>query len=79
MIGLMHRLIDVWMSNSRIRLEFKWRRLKEDNTTFTPSSEVNLFIDYELGTWSQNVNTDFTLKDSFLRSVNLTKNSDPDE
>ena len=79
MIGLMYRWIDVWMSNSRIRLEFKWSRLKQDNATFTPSNEVNLIIVYELGTWSQNVNTDFTLKDSLLRSVNLTKNSDPDE
>ena len=67
------------MSNSRIRLEFKWSRLKQDNANFTPRNEVNLFIVYELGTWSQNVNTDFTLKDSLLRSVNLTKNSDPDE
>ena len=40
---------------------------------------VNLFIVYELDTWSRNLNTDFTLKDCFFRAVKLTKNADPDK
>ena len=68
---LVYGWIDVWMSNSRIRLEFKWSHLKD--------KVVNLFIVYELGTWSQDLNTDFTLKDELFRSVKLTKNVDPYE
>ena len=40
---------------------------------------VNLFIVYELDAWSQNLNTDFTLKDCLFRSTKLTKNADPDK
>ena len=76
---LVYGWIDVWMSNSRIRLEFKWSHLKQDNATSTPDKVVNLFIVYDLGTWSQDLNTDFTLKDSLFRSVKLTKNVDPYE
>ena len=76
---LVYGWIDVWMSNSRIRLEFKWSHLKQDNATSTPDKVVNLFIVYDLGTWSQDLNTDFTLKDSLFRSVKLTKNIDPYE
>ena len=76
---LVHGWIDAWMSNSRIRLEFKWSHLKQDNATSTPDKVVNLFIVYDLGTWSQDLNTDFTLKDSLFRSVKLTKNVDPYE
>ena len=68
---LVYGWVDVWMSNSRIRLEFKWSHLKD--------KVVNLFIVYELGTWSQDLNTDFTLKDELFRSVKLTKNVDPYE
>ena len=76
---LVYGWIDVWMSNSRIRLEFKWSHLKQDNATSTPDKVVNLFIVYDLGTWSQDLNTDFTLKDSLFRSVKLSKNVDPYE
>ena len=54
----------VWINNSRIRLKFKESCLKqEDKAPFTPNSVVNLFILYELNTWSRDLNTDFTLKD----------------
>ena len=39
---------------------------------------VNLFVVYELYTWSHNLNTDFTLKNCFLRAFSLTKNADTD-
>ena len=69
----------VWMNNYRIRLEFKGSCLKQDKVTFTPNSVVNLFIVYELDRWSQDLNTDFTLKDCLSGSVKLTKNVDPDK
>ena len=40
---------------------------------------VNLFIFYELDTWSWDLNTDFTLKDSLFEAVKVTKNADPDK
>ena len=55
--------------NSRIKLEFKGSCLKQEEATFTPNNVVNLFITYELDRWSQNLNTDFTLKDCFFASV----------
>ena len=34
---------------------------------------------YELGTWSQDLNLDFTVKDFFFGAINSTKNADPGE
>ena len=51
------------MDNSRIRVEFKGSYLKQDKVTFTPRNIINLYIAYELDTWSQDLNADFTLKD----------------
>ena len=39
---------------------------------------VNLFIVYELDTWSRDLNTESTLKDCLFRAVKLTKNADTD-
>ena len=38
-----------------------------------------MFIIYEFDTWSRDLNSDFTLKDSLLGGVKLAKNSDPDK
>ena len=68
------------MNNSRIRLKFKGSYLKqEDKADFTPNNVVNLFIIYELDTWSRDLNTNFTLKDCLLRAVKLNKNDDPNK
>ena len=40
---------------------------------------VNLFVVYELDTWSRDLNTCFTLKDCLFGSVKLTKNADTDK
>ena len=40
---------------------------------------VNLFIFYEFDTLSQDLNTDFTLKDGLFWHVKLTKNAEPDK
>ena len=67
----------IW-NNSRIRLKFEGSCLKqEDKAPFTPNNLVNLFIVYELDTWSQYLSTDFNLKDCLFGSVKLTKNADP--
>ena len=45
----------------RIRTRFKGSSLKRDKVTFTPGNVINLFIVFELDTWSEDLRTDFTL------------------
>ena len=68
----------VWY-NSGIKLKFKGSCLKQDKATFTPKNVVNLFVVFELDTWSQDLSTDFTLNNYLFGSVKLTKNVDPDK
>ena len=69
----------IWY-NSRIKLKSKESCLKqEDKTAYTSKNLVHLFIVYELDTWSQDTNTDFTLKNGLFGSVKLTENADPDK
>ena len=65
------------MNNSRIRLEFKRSRLKQNKAPFTPNNVVNLFIVYELDRWSQDLNTKFNLKDCFFGAVKLAEDANP--
>ena len=68
----------VWRNNSRIRLKFKERGLKQlDKAAITSNSLVNLFTVYQLDTCSRDLKTDFILKDCLFGSVNLTKDADP--
>ena len=64
--------------NSRIRAELKGSCLKQTKGTFAPRNVVNLYIAFKLGTWSQDLNADFTLKDCLLGAAELIKNADPD-
>ena len=67
------------MNNPRIRKEFKGSCLKQGKVTFTPRNVVNLFIVYELDTWLQDLNTDFTVKDCLFGAARLITNPDPDK
>ena len=67
------------VNNSRIKLEFKGSCLKLDKAPFNPNSVVNLYIAYELNTWSQDLNAEFTLKGCLFRTVKLTKNANPNK
>ena len=40
---------------------------------------VNSFIVYELGSWSRDLDIDFTLGNCLFGGVKLTKNADPDK
>ena len=53
--------------------------VKKNIEHFTLKNLVNLFIAYELDTWSRDLNTDFTLKDCLFGVVKLTKNADRDK
>ena len=62
----------VWMSNSRIRLEFKGSSLKqEDKAACTPF--------YELDSWPWDLDIDSALGGCLFRGVKLTKDVDPDK
>ena len=67
------------MKNSKTRLEFKGRCIKQGKATFTPKNVVIVFIIYELDTWSRDLNADFTLKDCLFGAAKLTKNADPEK
>ena len=68
------------MNSSRIRLKLKGSYLKQvDKAPCTPKNVVNLFIVYELVTWSRDLNTDFALGGCLFGAVKLTKNVDTDK
>ena len=57
-------MIKTLKSKPRLRLRIEGSCLKqEDKTPVTPNNLVNLFIVSELDRWSQDLTTDFTLKD----------------
>ena len=64
-----------WINESRIRSRFTGGCLRQEFSTFTPNNVVNLFIVYELGRWSQDLNAKFILKDCLFGAVKLTKNA----
>ena len=49
--------------------------MKQNKVFFGQRYVVNICIVYELDTWSGDLNTDFTLKDSFFGAFKLTKNA----
>ena len=70
----------IQINNSRIRLKFIGRCLKQDDKApYAPKNVVNLFVVYELDMWPQDLNTDFTLKDCLFKAVKLTKHADTDK
>ena len=58
---------------SNFCLIFQGNCLKQKNATFTPPNIINVFIVYELDTWSVDLNSDFTLKDYLFEGVKLGK------
>ena len=45
--------------NFKIKLKIKASFLNQDKVIFTPQNMINLFIVYELDTWSEDLNNDF--------------------
>ena len=68
-----------WYS-SRIKLNVNGSCLKQENkAAFSSKNMVNLFISYELDTWSRDLNTEFFLKDCLFGAVKLAKNANTDK
>ena len=64
------------VNNSKIRVEFKGERLKQDKITFTLTNVTHLFILYELDPRSKDFNDNCTLKNCLFGAFKLTKNAD---
>ena len=60
-----------WYGNSNFCLIFKRSCLKQKSSIYTPPNRINVFIVYNLDTWSRNLNSDFTLKDCLFGDVKL--------
>ena len=58
---------------------FNGNCLIQDNIYFIHKSVVNLYITFELDTWSRDLNTDFTLDNCLFRIVKLTKSVNLDK
>ena len=68
------------LNKYQIRLRFEDSCLKQEDTTHvTPNNIVNLFIVYELDSWPQDLDNNFTLGGCLFGGVKLTKNVDPDK
>ena len=68
-----------WYENSKLCLTFKRSCLNKKNATYTPRNRITFFIVYEWDEWSQDLNFDFTLKNSLFGGVKLAKNADRDK
>ena len=65
--------------DSKFCLIFKGSCSKQENATFTANNRIFFFIVYELDTWPQNLDSNFTLKNFLFGGVKLAKNADPDK
>ena len=63
--------------DTKIRVKFTGGCLKQPKISYTHGKVVNIYIVYELGASSSNVN-DPTLKNCLFGAVTLTKNADID-
>ena len=53
--------------------------LKQNITSFRQRNFMNLFIVFELDTWSRDLKTIIALGRSLFRTKKLSKNADPDK
>ena len=71
--------ITKWHEDSKLYLIIKGSCLNKKRATYTPNIRIfSFFTVYELDTWSQDLNSDFTLKDYLFGGVKLAKDTDPD-
>ena len=71
-------MINYYYYNNKIRAQFTDSCLKQYNLYYKHNSVVNIYIVYELGASTSNIN-DPTLKNCLFGAVTLTKNADIDK
>ena len=52
---------------------------KKLNASYSPPNRMNVFIVYELDIWSQDLNSEFALKDCLFEGDKLGNNADLDK
>ena len=67
-IVLLQKITDI--HNSKIALKFEGNCLKQDKVSFAQRNMVNIFVVYEVNTWSRNLKADLTFKGCLLGAVN---------
>ena len=68
-----------WYRNSNFCLVIKRNCLNQKNATYISPNRIIFLIVYELDTWSQDLNSGFTLKECLFRGAQLAKNANPDK
>ena len=68
-----------WYKDSKFCLKFKGSCLKQKKATYTHPNKINFFIVYELDSWPQDLDTNFTLVGCLFGGVKLAINSDSDK
>ena len=53
----------------KLCLVFKGSCLKQKNATYTPSNRINVFVVYQLDTWTRDFTSDFTLRNCLFGVV----------
>ena len=73
-------ILQIWLVIINFKkVEFKGIYLKQDSESCLHKNLVNLYISYDLDTWSRDINTDFTLDNCSFGAINLIKSNDPDK
>ena len=57
------------------KLLFTIQKFKQDKAAFTHRNVINLFMIFQVDTWSKDLSTKFTLRDYLFGAVKLTKNA----
>ena len=66
-------------SNRLEKFIFKWNCLILEKIYFIHDNAVNVYITFELDTWSRDLSTDFTLDNYLVGAMKLTKSVNPDK
>ena len=68
-----------YIHDYKLAVKYEGNCLKQNKVFLSHGNVVNVFIVYQLDTWSHDINTYFALKYCLFRSVKLNKNTDPDK
>ena len=61
------------------KIKFDGQRLKRDKVTFTRKGAVNIYIVYDINLLAYTQGADIARRNSLIRAVKLTKNTDSDK
>ena len=62
----------IYIDNAKIWVKFDGSCFKQENVIFNHKTILNFYIVYEINSWSFNLDSKFTLRDSLFGAVKLT-------